>query len=353
MIFSFENRLFVREEANGITCYEKISNRCAFYSGLQTEAFREITTAEQAGNFLREKEHLISREIVFRSPFKVNWLIEETCNLDCIYCFAHDKMHYSRTKRNIEQTAEQILRLEILNVGISGGEPTRNPFLPEVITALSGKCAVTLDTNGTLSRLGELCPLLAEADVLVRITLDSVHEETLHRLRPRKYGDGSQLAMIEKNIRILQSAGVPLMIHTVVTRLNITELRQTAEWLCMMGVKRWHLYGVNLCEKCKDIYEHIKASRNELYAEFRSLKQEYGNQLEISAYFDEETYSADAVLFIDSAGRYYTDSVTDGIRYIGKNPFRPTAEEIRNQLNIPLHCGYLRVSGEETALNSF
>lgn len=341
MIKEYEGLLYVRDEKNGITVYEKQTNLYKFYEGITLDKLRLFKNADEVSSYLLMYGTSINRNIVFGSPFHVNWLIEETCNLDCIYCFAHDKMHYNRAKEQIKNTAECIIKLGILNVGISGGEPLLNPYITDVIEILSGKCSINIDTNGTISSLGEMVKLLKEARVLVRITLDAVEENIVAKLRPAK-NEFEQLPIIFDNIKTMLNAGVLFMVHTVVTRYNVAHLVEIAKKLAKLGVKRWHMYGVNYSEKCKEIYDEIRLSKNELIVAYMNVKYLYGNVIEMSLYFDEESYSANSVLLIDSFGRFYLDSIRTGIHYICENPQAPSLNDIQEELDIQLHCkGYL------------
>ena len=183
--------------------------------------------------------------------------------------------------------------------------------------------------------------LLKHANVLVRVTLDAVDDDTLRRLRPAKSAF-IQLPAIRQNITAMLAHGVPLMVHTVVTQYNLNRLAGIAEELVRLGVQRWHLYGVNYSEKCKDIYDQIKVTQEELVKAYMAVKNAYGDKIEMSVYFDEGSYSANSVLLVDSDGRFYLDSIRNGIHYIGTDPTSPSAEEIRAAMDVPLHCkGYL------------
>lgn len=338
----YNNELFIREELNGVTVYEKATNLYMFYEGLEMNVFEGVSAIWKVKKILSANAYRINRNISFSMPFRVNWLIEEKCNLDCIYCFANDKMQEYETKDNILATAKHILNLGIINVGISGGEPTLSPFLEDILESFNGKCSLNIDTNGTLSSLRKNANLLKQANALVRITLDATEPELLAKLRPSKNPDFDQLSEIYMNITELQQVGVPLMVHTVITKYNIGHLEKIAVKLVDLGVKRWHLYGVNYSEKCKDFYDSIKVTNNEIETAYLSLKEKYGDKINMSVYFDEGNYSANSVILIDSKGRFILDSIKEGISYIGNDPRKPTLAEIKDALDIKMHCfGYL------------
>ena len=132
------------------------------------------------------------------------------------------------------------------------------------------------------------------------------------------------------------------MIHTVITQINKNYLKDIAEVLVDLGVNRWHIYGVNYSEKCKKFYDKIKLTNEELNSIYLDIKKQYGDKINMSVYFDEGNYSANSVLLINSEGKFYLDSITNGIHYIGNNSKLPTLDEINKELNTELHCkGYL------------
>lgn len=329
-----KGQLYLRREKNGITVYDSRKDRYTFYKNAifpQGDVMWSDRETEVHFDGLRSA---CSRDVEFESPFHVNWLIEETCNLDCIYCFADEKMNHRRAKEQIEETVGQILSLNIISVGLTGGEPTLNPYLKNAIEALSGKCAVNIDTNGTLPGLRSMGALLKEANVLVRITVDAVSPELLEMIRPSKTGM-NQLFAIKQNIAFLLQNNISVLVHTVVTQYNLEHLSEIGETLVRLGVRRWHLYGVNKSAKCSAIYDEIKVSKDSLCSAYDRLLLMFGGKMLITMYFDENDFGANTILFIDSSGRFFVDPIERETRCIGS---APTPEKIRETLNVSGHC---------------
>jgi len=338
---SIENRFFIREEKNGITVYERSSNLFNFYEGITWNDVVNsgVSNADDFEDFLESISDRISINIDSKYPFNINWLIEDKCNLDCIYCFADDKFYLDRDRDSIS-TAKSILRLNSLTVGITGGEPTLNPDIDKIIEMFAGKIAITIDTNGTTPKIIKLIPLLKKANVMVRITIDTVDNDLLNKLRPPKHmpeGGYDQVGILTKNIKALVDAGVPVMVHTVLTKLNINKTEDIAETLIDIGVKRWHLYGVNYAEKCKHFFEKIKVTKKEVSDNKELLLSKYGDEINITHSLEDD-FSANAVVLINSNGEFFVDTITDGIRYIGQNPKKPTIEELAEYLNYDRHA---------------
>lgn len=337
---SIENKFFIREERNGITVYERASNLFNFYEGVTWEDVinAEVSNAEDFKRFLDGVADKISTNIDSRYPFNINWLIEDKCNLDCIYCFADDKFNLDRDRDAIS-TAKSILKLNSLTVGITGGEPTLNPDIDKIIEMFAGKIAITIDTNGTTPKIIQLIPLLKKANVMVRITIDTVDNDLLNKLRPPKHmpaGGYDQVGILKRNIKALVDAGIPIMVHTVLTKLNINKTENIAETLIGLGVKRWHLYGVNYSEKCKHFFDKIKVSKSEVSANKDLLLKKYGNHINITHSLEDD-FSANAVVLVNSNGQFFVDTITEGIRYVGSNPKKPTIDDLSKLLNYDRH----------------
>ncbi len=341
-MINLENKVLIRAEKNGINVYRRMDDSYTFYEGLNKEDVLNKTIA-QVEEFLLENTNRISQNIKYQYPFKVNWLIDERCNLDCIYCFADDKMKCGFCRQDILNTANHITSLNIMTVGLSGGEPTLNPFLKEAILSLKDKCFINLDTNGVSDKIGEIVQILKEAHVLVRITIDSIDPKILRMIRPFKNnGVNNMYQLIENNIKILKENAIEVMVHTVITQFNKDDLVSIGNKLIELGITTWQLYGVNYSQKCAKIYDSIKVGSKEIKEIYDKLKMEFNDKLNISVYYNEENFSSNAVLLIDSSGKFFVDSIFSGITYIGSNARKPSAKEISNVLNTNLHCkGYL------------
>lgn len=334
---NFDNQLFIREEKNGITVYDINDDKYTFYEGIKYESI-ENKNKEELISLLNENQNLISRNIDYSYPFRLNWLIENKCNLDCIYCYASDKIDIKKSNENIYKTVEAINNLHVLNIGLTGGEPTLNPYLERIIEMFSSKCAIVLDTNATTDVFLKLSNTLKKANVLVRISIDSVDDEINKKVRPSKRKNFSSFKNIDKNIDILIKNDIYPLIHTVITNLNKNYLDDIAKYLIKKKIKIWHLYSVNYSDKCKDFYNTIKVDKQEMENIYHRLKALYSDKIKITLESKSNDFSQCAIGMIDSNGRFFLDTVYNGIKYIGKDSFSPTKDEYAKELNIKGHC---------------
>lgn len=347
----------LRNEQNGLTVYDRREHLFYFYEGVFIEDFAGENVPAEPDTLRRlmaEKKDRLTKNVRSDNPFSICWLISGNCNLDCVYCFAENKMHTEEPAAPDEMaTARHLLNLNPLSISLTGGEPTLNPRLEDVLLFFRGKVGTVLDTNGTTPQLSKLIPVLKEAGTAVRMTVDILDDEILNRVRPRR-GAGSrgaeeaavpQCEMLKKNIRAMTEAGIPTVIHTVLTRHNVGKLDATAEELMDLGVKRWHFYAVNYSEKCSAFYDSIKVSRQEACACADTLIERYGKDMKITCPRNDIGNRERAVLMVDSRGRFLVDTVYNGCLFLGKNPCFPEKEEILTGLDFELHkqaylCNY-------------
>ena len=337
-------RFFLRNEENGVTVYDKPMHTYDFYEGLRAGDVPG-ESAEACEAFLAKQQDRKTKNIRSKYPFYIGWQLSGTCNLNCIYCFADNKIHNPNTD-DIMDTANTILSFRPIAVGLSGGEPTMNPRLAEIMRLFHGRTNGVLNTNGTTDQLEKLIPVIKETNTFVRLTIDAADNDLLNELRPpirMPKGGFDQIGRFRRHIGLMQEAGVSFMIHTVVTAKNLPAMEQTAQALIDMGVTRWHLYSVDYSEKCKDIFDDIKVTTDRMRENHENLTAKFGDKLKITSALLELGFRARAVLLVDSLGRFLVDTITDGLRYIGENPKKPTYEELMRELDYETHTKcYLR-----------
>lgn len=335
-----EKDFIIRDEKNGATVYEKIPHLFTFYQGLSTDIIKQDVNPLTSGNFrsyISGQAERITKDVQSEYPFYIGWEVSGACNLDCIYCFSENKIHTKNTD-DIMDTANHILSLNPISVGLSGGEPTLNPKLPDIMRLFHGKVAMILNTNGTTEQIESLIPLLKETNTLVRLTIDTLDNKLLNQLRPPRNKDMNydQVGDLKKNTSMLIEAGVHFMIHTVLTQKNIGSLEMTAEELIKLGVNRWHFYPVDYSKKCKDFYDDIKVSPEQVSTTCETLISKYGDKIRIT-YPRHIRDRKNAILLVDSTGRFMLDSSSGDPVFIGNDPKHPSYSEIMSVFKYETH----------------
>jgi radical S-adenosyl methionine domain-containing protein 2 len=157
----------------------------------------------------------------------VNWHITQWCNLGCRFCYQkHSNRPLPHGPRLSLSLADGFLLLEALDaagcrkITFAGGEPTLVPELPALIRhAWAIGIEVMIVTNGygvTKKFLEETRGCIAA----VKLSIDSPSEATLVALGRSR---GDYLPRITSVADLCHLYRVPVMMNTVVTRLNWEE----------------------------------------------------------------------------------------------------------------------------------
>lgn len=336
-MINIDGRFYIRKEENGITLFDLFNDIYVFFEEINYSELLKLNDKEKL-IFLKENKNKISKNIILTHPFRINWLVEERCNLNCIYCYADDKMFLRESKENILKVIDAIKKLNVINVGLTGGECTINPFLGMIIDELGKQNVVIIDTNATLKTLTKIIPNLKKVNSLVRISIDSMNEDTNRIVRPSKNEKINTIKMIKNNIDALISNDINILVHTVVTNYNLNELDLIAKYLISKGIKRWHLYDVTYCEKNKNIYDQIHVDKNKLEEKYSNLLMLFKDKISITIEYYEKITEQCTVPMIDSKGNFFLDTIYNGIKYVGNNPKEPTVDEYMKELNCQGHA---------------
>ena len=334
------SKYFIREELNGITVYNRLTHNFEFYENLFVEDVKDFIKEVDLEIFLDKHIDNKTKNIKSKYPFYIGWQLSNACNLDCIYCFAEATLHNKRCE-DIMDTANEILKLNPISVGLSGGEPTLEPRLADIMRLFKDKTTTVLNTNGTTDNLEKIIPVLKETNTFVRLTIDSTDNDMLNKLRPpRKMPEGgyNQIEKIRKHVKLLIDNDVNFMIHTVMTQQNMTTIEKTARDLIEMGVKRWHMYRVDNSLKCISFYDDIKVTQEQMENNHKNLVEKFGDKLEITSALNYSVGNRErSILLVDSTGSFFVKNEKQEPEFVGANPQHPTYDEIMNALNYKRH----------------
>jgi uncharacterized radical SAM superfamily Fe-S cluster-containing enzyme len=117
--------------------------------------------------------------------------ITDHCDLDCPICLVSNPATRHLDRAQVARILDSLLRsepqIDVLN--LSGGEPTLNPHLREIIeecVSRKGILRVSLSTNGLrLSRDADLLRFLADRRVIISLQFDGLDDAIYQTLRGR------------------------------------------------------------------------------------------------------------------------------------------------------------------------
>lgn len=161
-----------------------------------------------------ESARLVNRQVIdaLRPPLPkfqtFELFLTRWCNLDCSYCFVHDKTSSGMTPKMVEDSIQFILREasddQDVRIVFMGGEPSsRFPLIKQVVRAIArgrqglpGPVTYDITSNGTLLT-EEMMRFFREHRVKVLLSLDG-DRKTHDRERKTWDGEGSFDTIVEK-----------------------------------------------------------------------------------------------------------------------------------------------------------
>lgn len=251
------------------------------------------------------------------TPPTVNWHITYECNYRCSFCFFRAPSRESNDSIRLRISLEDAARLinllacaGVTRVNFAGGEPTLVKEFPDLVRlAHDSGIVTTVVTNGTGlndSLLKRISPFISA----IKISIDSSSEGT-EKYLGRGYGNHIRNAiMASEKVR---ARGIPLMMNTVVTKLNFND--DMHEIVSLIQPSRWKVFqvlpidGQNISE-----FEMLKISEGEFnsfikrHADIPSMVPE-DNGLMTDSYAMVDPYGR---FFQNSGGRYsYSRSILE------------------------------------------
>lgn len=175
------------------------------------------------------------------APMIVDFNITCRCNLHCAYCYANANRCLDEEELTLEEIKTIILelvRLNVLIVRLSGGEPLMRPDFREIFEFCEQQgLLICINTNGTLITDEIIQLFKRECVKKVGISLDSYLEKVHNELRGKTFAYRETV----KNIKRLLGEGLGDKVDVVVTisnlNANVDEVEQYLEFLGSIGVK--------------------------------------------------------------------------------------------------------------------
>src|SRR3989344_1949408 len=169
------------------------------------------------------------------------------CNLRCAHCYQEKIYPESEnlTFIEIERIAKEMQELLVQGVSVSGGEPFLQKDMYPMMKLFEDReiRIISIFTNGILldeEKVENILRLRSRPTVFV--SLDSITSEGMQfRGLTKAVTAEKTLARILRNIQMLATKGVQVVVNTVMHRLNIGDLFRMYEILRNLGVRSWRI----------------------------------------------------------------------------------------------------------------
>jgi pyrroloquinoline quinone biosynthesis protein E len=160
------------------------------------------------------------------------------CPLRCPYCSNPVELH--RASRELDAATwgrifAEASELGVLQVHLSGGEPTARRDLPEIIRhAVSAGLYTNLITSGVLTDARRFAELAAAGLDHVQLSVQDAEADSADRIGGYAGGHARKLAFAE----LVRAEGLPLTLNAVVHRQNLDRLPDLIELALKLGAGR-------------------------------------------------------------------------------------------------------------------
>jgi MoaA/NifB/PqqE/SkfB family radical SAM enzyme len=187
-------------------------------------------TEKAVGSSLALKMRALARA----QPLSAYLELTYACNWRCVFCY--NPRHHDVGRLSVEEwtgVLDDLRALGTLNVTLTGGEPLTHPRFLDIARAVRERAfTLRLLTNGTLvtERLAD--EIAALRPLGVEMSIHGARAETHERATAAPGSFEALLVALER----LKRRGVPLVLKTVLTRLNEAELDEMIAFVAGLGV---------------------------------------------------------------------------------------------------------------------
>jgi len=180
----------------------------------------------------------------------VTWEIEGTCALACRYCYPSRTKTGIMSAKMVDRIIDGLNQSEIECVHLTGGEPTRSPYLEYIIKGLRNK-RIYITTN--LADDMELIErLIKDYDVYsVAVSLDSIQPDINDKIRGLTE---RVLHHLERLVSFKKANGIKtkIRLHCVISEYNLNSIPELLQWSKKLGLDEVSCQPVSIEENHKD-----------------------------------------------------------------------------------------------------
>lgn len=166
------------------------------------------------------------------APINVTIQITNRCNLNCIHCHRVKKNTKDLSLGDFKKTIDELRKINVFNVNISGGEPTVHKDLIKMIACISNAgLKATLSTNGFNINEKLVNSLFTAGLKNIQLSLDSAEEEKHNALR----GGKNAFKKTVESAKFLKKSGIKYIFVTTLISQTPQEYSEIIDWSFKLG----------------------------------------------------------------------------------------------------------------------
>lgn len=169
-------------------------------------------------------------------PLMAQLEITSLCNHRCLHCYYLDSDINNRPIEPVQdstvlQVADKLIEAEIFNVVVTGGEPLMKRDLAIAVTKKFKSAGIDVSINSNITLIDkEFIRFIRSNDIAILTSCPSVNPQLFsHMIGVNNY------EIFESKLKSLYSEGIRVAVNMVVTRDNLSQVRQTAQRLYEIG----------------------------------------------------------------------------------------------------------------------
>jgi radical SAM protein with 4Fe4S-binding SPASM domain len=215
---------------------------------------------------------------ITKAPNTIFLNLTDRCQLSCVYCSREigENSALDMDSGILFGLLDEMLRIRVFRVILTGGEPLIHPEFHRVIDRLSGKMAISILSNGmALDR--EMAKFLRLRKInSVGISLDAPDRAKAEKSR----GENSYQQAVSA-IEYLLEAGVGVHLNAVLTRINLKVVPEMINFCAGLGVNNLGFAGLKkagAARKAFDSLELDSEQKKDFYQSWESWRQLAGEK---------------------------------------------------------------------------
>lgn len=203
--------------------------------------------------FLLEKNEKIkkpSNDLRAKAPYlkEVHLDLTQRCNLRCLYCYqepyiGENLIGPELSFNEIKLLIDDLAKMNIAKLVISGGEPFLIPFFPEIVEYANSKgiAVPTIFTNGTIFGKNIQYIKTREKRMNIALSLDG-HNKNVHGYSRGNHSFQKVINFIKSINEVNDKKNIQLVIDTIITPANYKFLKEMYIFLGNLKmVSRWRV----------------------------------------------------------------------------------------------------------------
>lgn len=225
------------------------------------------------------------------TPSTITLMLNNVCVTDCVYCYQDKRERHlcDIPLERILELIEEARSMHVTTFDVIGGEFFLYPHWREVLGALR-KAGYNPYLSTKMPLTEEMVGQLAELDIHdIQISLDTLIEN--HLVQSLRVAPG-YAGKMKETLRLLAEAGIPVMVHTVLTRHNATaeDMESVYSFIKdLPNIALWHIVKGDPSLYPKTPYEEIEIddeSIRKINAFLEPIRKEAGFRMKLPEVMD-------------------------------------------------------------------